>query len=174
MPCSLAPPLLPLPLNLSLVAPQFCSTCQRECIPIRSESRCLCGHRHKEHQQGQAAGAWRCVGVSDFDGRARRMYVWHALAHPASPSTLLPSSVCSCGSKGCTCPGFFYIVAEGAWVLRCRCKHKVGWQPPTGVEKTRLSPAVRRPRAMCTPSWRCFSNAAARHSPCRTLMSRST
>ncbi|KAL4448965.1 hypothetical protein ABPG77_007682 [Micractinium sp. CCAP 211/92] len=88
MPCSLVPPLLPLPLNLSLVAPQFCGTCQRECIPIRSESRCLCGHRHKEHQQDHAAGAWRC------------------------------------GSKGCTCPGFFYIVAEGAWVLRCRCKHK--------------------------------------------------
>ncbi|KAL4422701.1 hypothetical protein ABPG75_008898 [Micractinium tetrahymenae] len=65
-----------------------CGTCQRECIPIRSESRCLCGHRYKEHQQDHPVGAW------------------------------------SCGSKGCACRGFFYIVAEGAWILRCRCKHK--------------------------------------------------
>ena len=29
-----------------------------------------------------------------------------------------------CGSKGCACKHFFFIVAEGAWILRCRCKHK--------------------------------------------------
>ncbi|EFN52456.1 hypothetical protein CHLNCDRAFT_138771 [Chlorella variabilis] len=63
----------------------ICGTCQRECIPIRSESRCLCGHRHKEHDPG---GARRCTAGK------------------------------------CACSGFFYIVAEGAWILRCRCKHK--------------------------------------------------
>lgn len=30
--------------------------------------------------------------------------------------------MCNCG--GCACPRFFYIVAQGAWALRCRCKHK--------------------------------------------------
>ena len=29
-----------------------------------------------------------------------------------------------CCSGGCACPHFFFVVAEGAWVLRCRCKHR--------------------------------------------------
>ena len=29
-----------------------------------------------------------------------------------------------CSSGNCKCAGFFYIIAEGAWILRCRCKHK--------------------------------------------------
>ena len=29
-----------------------------------------------------------------------------------------------CGSRGCACSHFFFVVAEGAWVLKCRCKHK--------------------------------------------------
>lgn len=29
-----------------------------------------------------------------------------------------------CRNKSCNCESFFYIVAEGAWILRCRCKHK--------------------------------------------------
>lgn len=29
-----------------------------------------------------------------------------------------------CRSAKCRCSGFFFVVAEGAWVLRCRCKHK--------------------------------------------------
>ena len=24
--------------------------------------------------------------------------------------------------KSCQCSGFYYIIAEGAWVIRCRCK----------------------------------------------------
>jgi hypothetical protein len=64
----------------------ICSNCEQECIPIRSESRCLCGHRHHAHRQGP--GDFRCA------------------------------------TRGCTCRAFFYIVAEGSWVLRCSCKHK--------------------------------------------------
>uniref|UniRef100_A0A7S3DM51 Protein FAM221A n=2 Tax=Palpitomonas bilix TaxID=652834 RepID=A0A7S3DM51_9EUKA len=26
--------------------------------------------------------------------------------------------------KPCECKKFFYILAQGAWILRCRCKHK--------------------------------------------------
>lgn len=34
-----------------------CTMCQQECIPIRTESRCLCGHRMKEHDKpGESAG----------------------------------------------------------------------------------------------------------------------
>eukprot|EP00210_Caulerpa_lentillifera_P000929 g899.t1 len=60
----------------------FCVQCERECIPIRSESRCICGHRYKVHQENK------------------------------------------CTNKSCSCSSFFYIVAEGSWVLKCRCKHK--------------------------------------------------
>jgi len=60
-----------------------CDQCNKECLPIRSESRCLCGHRLKEH-----------------------------------------ANASQCSKSGCTCISFFYIVAEGSWVLHCRCKHK--------------------------------------------------
>lgn len=33
-----------------------CQTCTRECVQIRSESRCLCGHRFKEHTDTEDAG----------------------------------------------------------------------------------------------------------------------
>lgn len=29
-----------------------------------------------------------------------------------------------CSSSKCACRHFFFVVAEGAWILRCRCKHK--------------------------------------------------
>jgi hypothetical protein len=29
-----------------------------------------------------------------------------------------------CKDAKCKCVEFFYIVAEGSWILRCRCKHK--------------------------------------------------
>ena len=61
-----------------------CASCKQECIPVRRESRCLCGHRLKEHNN------------ESFQ----------------------------CDSKGCKCVHFLFIVAEGAWILRCRCKHK--------------------------------------------------
>ena len=61
-----------------------CNHCKRECIPVRGESRCLCGHRYKEHKG------------KNF----------------------------SCSHPGCKCRKFFFVVAEGAWILRCRCKHK--------------------------------------------------
>lgn len=65
-----------------------CSSCQRECVPIRSESRCLCGHRLKEHNK---------------------------------PT---PTSACRCNHAKCPCKSFFFIPAEGSWILRCRCKHR--------------------------------------------------
>lgn len=66
-----------------------CQECRNECIPVMRESRCLCGHRMKEHK-----------------------------LNPKDNKTF------PCASKGCRCNHFFYLVAEGAWILRCRCKHK--------------------------------------------------
>jgi len=63
-----------------------CLECKTECIPVRMESRCLCGHRLKEHNNSN----------ENF----------------------------SCKNSKCKCSHFFFIVAEGAWILRCRCKHK--------------------------------------------------
>mmetsp|Transcript_15178 Transcript_15178/g.52740 ORF Transcript_15178/g.52740 Transcript_15178/m.52740 type:complete len:284 (-) Transcript_15178:94-945(-) len=69
-----------------------CGTCDRTCIPVREESRCLCGHRLKEHPSEPPSGG----GGKPF----------------------------ACRNGRCACRRFFFVVAEGAWVLRCRCKHK--------------------------------------------------
>ena len=31
---------------------------------------------------------------------------------------------CRCNHAKCKCKSFFFIPAEGSWVLRCRCKHR--------------------------------------------------
>jgi hypothetical protein len=70
-----------------------CIQCSTECIPVRRESRCLCGHRLKEHKT--------------------------TISSSISGKNSIP-----CQSSRCPCKQFFFVVAEGAWVLRCRCKHK--------------------------------------------------
>ncbi|OQR99849.1 hypothetical protein ACHHYP_04243 [Achlya hypogyna] len=80
-----------------LVIKWSCRCCSRECIPVREESRCLCGHRLKEHPS------------SADDPRVK------------DPTKFKPFA---CTTSRCACRLFFYIVAEGAWILRCRCKHK--------------------------------------------------
>lgn len=66
----------------------MCTSCSHECVPIGAESRCLCGHRFKEHKVNADGETFGC-----------------------------------CSSR-CACKAFFFIVAEGSWTLRCRCKHK--------------------------------------------------
>lgn len=61
-----------------------CISCNNECIAVTQESRCICGHRLKNHDNSNH----------------------------------------SCMTSKCKCKSFFFIVAEGAWILRCRCKHK--------------------------------------------------
>lgn len=95
--------------------------------------------------QGAPAGppsgrlAVRGLGQEWFSaGAARR------LSRLASPPHAL-ATVCSCDGKGCACRGFFYIVAEGAWILRCRCKHKVRRQLRKRGKGADLSAAVLSP-----------------------------
>ena len=64
-----------------------CSICDKECIPIRSESRCLCGHRLKDHDEMQ---------TDKKNGKG-----------------IIP-----CKHPKCKCKAFYFIVADGAWILR--------------------------------------------------------
>lgn len=42
-----------LPKKQSQILKWVCLDCEQECIPIRSESRCICGHRLKEHDENK-------------------------------------------------------------------------------------------------------------------------
>eukprot|EP00959_Pyramimonas_sp_CCMP1952_P276817 5786654-Pyramimonas_sp.AAC.1 len=68
-----------------------CEEGGRECVPVRDESRCLCGHRLREHVKPEDAEKGSAAGPT-----------------------------LSCKNRNCKCKKFFYIVAEGAWILRCR------------------------------------------------------
>lgn len=58
------------------------------------------------------------------------------------PPHLFPACPCSCKSPKCACRGFHYIVAEGAWILKCRCKHK-------HVDHDAATHACARPSCAC-------------------------
>ncbi|GAB9464405.1 hypothetical protein Gpo141_00001836 [Globisporangium polare] len=113
-----------------------CGVCKRECIPIREESRCLCGHRYKEHP------------TATSDPRVKNKASFKAFA---------------CTSAKCACKKFFYVVAEGAWILRCRCKHKHIEHDPSG-DPFKCS----KPKCSCSgfdSPWICNCNHAwAEHS----------
>ena len=68
----------------------LCTVCSNNCLPVIRESRCLCGHRLKDHAKKNSKSV-----------------------------DSLP-----CTTRNCKCKNYFYVVAEGSWVLRCRCKHK--------------------------------------------------
>ncbi|CBZ50935.1 loc549482 protein, related [Neospora caninum Liverpool] len=104
--CRLAFPLPP----LTLKGRWICEACDKTCIVIREECRCLCGHRLKEHTKGLSKSL-------SVDG----------------PATF------GCTNGKCKCRDFFYIVAEGAWILRCRCKHKHVEHDPLSFKCTRTS-----------------------------------
>ena len=59
-----------------------CRECGNECNTMKSENRCICGHRWREHKAGGAC------------------------------------------TVGCACRRFYYMYGQGAFILRCRCKHK--------------------------------------------------
>ena len=90
-----------------------CKRCPQNhegCIPIRSESRCICGHRLKQHAKIEDRKPPRCL-----DPR-------------------------------CKCRGFFFIFAEGAFTLRCSCKHKA-----TDCRSANAQVPPPRLRMLCVP-----------------------
>ena len=82
-----------------------CQECFHACNVMKSENRCICGHRFREHNVKPAAAAVSAAAASAGDRRS------------AIPK-------CPCTVAKCPCKDFFYMVAEGAWIVRCRCKHK--------------------------------------------------
>jgi hypothetical protein len=68
-----------------------CQMCAHDCTVMRSENRCMCGHRFKEHAECGSRSAGGQHG---------------------------------CRGAGCKCRAFNFVMAEGAWILRCACKHK--------------------------------------------------
>ncbi len=102
-----------------------CNECQRECIPVREQSRCLCGHRLQDHPTKRPAESDKSVLARRNRGRYRKPL--------------------ACCRDRCKCEKFYYVVAEGAWILRCRCKHKsTDHDPGPGRHK------CKRPRCDCS------------------------
>jgi len=87
---------------------------------------------------GRNPGASAGIGSNTTAGN-------HTGLLPLITEPIHSSTFSSCGMKNCECPGFFFIVAEGgaspvipnshmslgAWILRCRCKHKHTEHDPT-------------------------------------------
>lgn len=102
-----------------------CDVCQRECIPVREQSRCLCGHRLQDHPTKRPSDSDKSALARQNRGRYRKPL--------------------ACCRDRCKCEKFYYVVAEGAWILRCRCKHKsTDHDPAPGRHK------CKRPRCDCS------------------------
>lgn len=84
-----------------------CSACNNECVPIVRESRCLCGHRFKDHKPETVASRNSSSNKNENSGANNSATVRF-----------------KCSTNKCPCRHFFFLVAEGSWILRCRCKHK--------------------------------------------------
>lgn len=125
-----------------------CTSCNdQECIPIRSESRCLCGHKRKVCLRSThslfgpfslfVSFAYACIKldgkecVSPLVAKHSGMSLRNAVQCNACFGFLSPYHcfVCTqehagvdcnfrCMNTSCTCPSFYFIVAQGAWVLR--------------------------------------------------------
>ncbi|CEM01780.1 unnamed protein product [Vitrella brassicaformis CCMP3155] len=107
------------PKRMKVVVKWTCTKCKRSCIPVRDESRCLCGHRLREHH---------CQTPPNHTSSG---------AHDGSlPGPRLPCS-------RCPCKHFFFIVSEGAWILRCSCKHR-------HIEHDPVTHACNKPGCGCT------------------------
>uniref|UniRef100_A0A0G4FMJ3 Protein FAM221A n=1 Tax=Chromera velia CCMP2878 TaxID=1169474 RepID=A0A0G4FMJ3_9ALVE len=99
-----------------------CDHCKTECIPVREESRCLCGHRLKDHEWVPEKERSRERERGRQAGRSRKSENSESERGGSAGGGGAGRLVCK--RNGCECGSFFYVVAEGAWVLRCSCKHK--------------------------------------------------
>lgn len=63
--------------------------------------------------------------------------------HPATPpDDKKRGKPFACTALKCPCQAFYYIVAEGAWILRCRCKHK-------HIDHDPVTFKCRKPKCIC-------------------------
>ena len=94
-----------------------CDECATSCFPTNSESRCLCGHRLRDHPP---------VPPAPRPG-----------ARPPAAGKFTPWA---CTSGKCACRAFYYIPAEGQWMLRCVCKRKAVEHDPRPPHKSTKPP----------------------------------
>lgn len=103
-----------------------CTICQKECVIIRNESFCLCNHRLHEHKpRPKDVLKWRqewCGNLSHISLFSISIPLNRHLrqTQPSLPLHL----IFSCSLHACQCEHFFYIFAQGSFILKCRCKHK--------------------------------------------------
>ncbi|CAI6001583.1 unnamed protein product [Closterium sp. NIES-64] len=149
-----------------------CRDCDRSCLPVRDESQCICGHRLREHRleppTTQQSSSETIAAENLTDSRLSEnpeLQDSDSLAgppsdsHSGSSSSSSPSSHCGefqlvCGRAKCACESFFFIPAQGVWILRCRCKHK-------HVEHEPTSHKCIRPKCSCDKfdsPWVCNCN----------------
>lgn len=76
---------------------------------MTSQSQCICGHRLCYHDSGSRASDFRLDS---------------SLAVGFQSGCTKHQGLKPCRCKKCPCKKFFFIMSEGSWVLRCRCKHK--------------------------------------------------
>jgi Protein FAM221A/B len=81
-----------------------CKHCQQDCVPVRSSSMCICGHRQQYHSRGSRPCDFKCTK--------------------------------------CACKQYSFLMTEGSWALRCRCKHKHTEHDPN-------SRACKKPQCAC-------------------------
>ena len=114
-------------------------------MPIRSESRCLCGHRLKEHDKPSSTGACRwgyCQHQCSheytllFDHKPLQCqalvaaFAMHIdIQYTGTNSSAVRPNAASPSDAGATMPNVpanpsSFIPAEGSWILKCRCKHR--------------------------------------------------
>lgn len=106
------------------------------CVPVRDESRCICGHRLKAHAKIEPGSikpprclhpGCRCKGfffiLAEGGTILQRCFVPASIVfHPRAG----PSAKASAGTDLTTGRLLFFRVclSVSAWILRCRCKHK--------------------------------------------------
>ncbi|GJP43680.1 hypothetical protein CLOM_g3118 [Closterium sp. NIES-68] len=161
-----------------------CRDCDRSCLPVRDESQCICGHRLREHRlkplnQHISSEAMAPDQVADTQPSDKNPELQKLGSLPGNPSdspsdsssSSSPSRLSSCGlfqvvcgRAKCACESFFFIPAQGSWILRCRCKHK-------HVEHDPSSHRCTRPKCSCDKfdsPWVCNCNHPWAHHTQRT------
>ncbi|KAF8821700.1 hypothetical protein IE077_001716 [Cardiosporidium cionae] len=125
MPALIRPKVVSMAAPAGLQGEWRCRMCGAACLVIREESRCLCGHRLKEHTAKEIKISRQSSEKSmSFTENASDSIDSIILTSEKKQSSVTMNFPCLSKRKHCTCKNFYYVVAEGAWILRCRCKHK--------------------------------------------------
>eukprot|EP00270_Netrium_digitus_P021966 TRINITY_DN9662_c0_g1_i2.p1 TRINITY_DN9662_c0_g1~~TRINITY_DN9662_c0_g1_i2.p1 ORF type:complete len:169 (+),score=14.15 TRINITY_DN9662_c0_g1_i2:53-508(+) len=100
------------PYNARIPVRWRCRECEKECSGVTESSLCICGHRFRDHHH-RTTMTRAPVMKNEFQEQRNSS---------ALESEEISRDILTCSKPLCSCSGFFFIVAQGSWVLRCRCK----------------------------------------------------